>query len=767
MRWIAGISVSLALGAGAALAWAAEPLPEGKPVPPASVPVATGETAKFFETRVRPVLAQHCFACHGEKAQKGGLRLDTAAGFFKGGDTGSLVTPGDPEKSLLLHAVRYDGPVKMPPHGKLSPRQIEDLAAWVKLGAPWPEYGGRGSGVRGQGGKGKLTIDNSQLSIVNSGTARNWWSFQPVKAPAIPRVKNAAAVRNPIDAFVQAKLAVKGLKPSPEASKRELIRRATFELIGLPPTPDEVDAFLADQSPEAYEKLIDRLLARPQYGERWGRHWLDVVRFAQTNGYERDAEKPFAWRYRDYVIQSFNEDKPYDQFVREQIAGDELDTVTDASLVATAFYRLGVWDDEPDDARQAEFDNLDDMLSTLGSAFMGLTVGCARCHDHKFDPISQAEYYSLLTFLRNIKRYVKHDDKSADQVIFAPLKGGEKTLAVVENGAVPPKTHVLIRGSAATPAAEVQPGFIRVLCGSEAATQPVIPAAQPGAKTSGRRRVLAEWLASPHHPLTARVMANRLWHYHFGRGLVATPNDFGRTGLAPTHPELLDYLASELVEGGWKLKRMHRLIMLSATYRQASRAENPKAVAVDPGNRLLWRQNLRRLEAEAIRDAILATSGKLNLAMGGRGVFPALPPEVLATQSAPGSGWGKSDEAERSRRSVYIFIKRTLGVPLLETFDLATPDNSIAARATTTVAPQALILLNSTFADEQAAAFAQRLEKEAGAGTDARIERAFRLALARRPTPRELEIARSYIDRHTLAAFCKVVLNLNEFVYID
>jgi hypothetical protein len=608
---------------------------------------------------------------------------------------------------------------------------------------------------------------------------RRYWAFQPVRRPAIPRVA-AGQPANPIDAFLLEKLQSRGLTLSPPAPRRELIRRAYFDLIGLPPSPEAVDAFVSDPALDAYERLIDRLLAMPQYGERWGRHWLDVVRFAQTTGYERDDEKPDAWRYRDYVIKALNEDRPYDQFVREQLAGDELDAVTDDSLTATAFFRLGVWDDEPDDARQAEFDDLDDMLSVTASTFMGITLGCARCHDHKFDPIPQEDYYSMLAFLRNIRPYSK-PGKGADKANFVKLKGGGQTLAVHEFGPVPKATHVLLRGSAATPGKEAQPRFVQVLCPSAEAAAPTISKAGPTAKTSGRRRVLAEWVASPQNPLTARVIANRLWHYHFGRGIVATPSDFGKTGLGPTHPELLDWLAAETVAGGWRLKRMHRLIMTSRAYTQSSRAHNLRGEAVDPGNGLLWRQNLRRLEAEAIRDNILAASGRLNLKMGGRGIFPTLAKEVLETQSRPGYGWGKSSKDEECRRSVYIFVKRTLGVPFLETFDEASPDTPTAARPTTTIAPQALILLNSKFLDEQARAMAGRLITEGGNNPAANVERLFRLALGRSPDMDETRIGRAYLERtrqdlklpaeasyrEALTMLCKVVLNLNETVYVD
>jgi hypothetical protein len=635
------------------------------------------------------------------------------------------------------------------------------------MGAPWP-----GSSAVQAGGPRR---DGLQVTDKD----RQAWAFRPVRRPAGPAEANPRAF-NPIDHFLLAKLRTRGLTFAPPATPRELIRRAYFDLVGLPPPPEAVDAFLADPSPEAYERLLDRLLASPQYGERWARHWLDVVRFAQTSGYERDNEKPHSWRYRDYVIRAFNEDRPYDQFVREQLAGDELDPVTDDGLIATAFYRLGVWDDEPDDARQAEFDDLDDMLSVTSTAFLGLTLGCARCHDHKFDPIPQEDYYSMLAFLHNIRPFAK-PGKLTDLTNYAPLRAGGQTLAAREFGPTVKATHVLIRGSAATPGKEVPPRFLQVLCPSAEAAVPHIAVAPKTAKSSGRRRVLAEWVASPHNPLTARVIVNRLWHYHFGRGIVATPSDFGRSGLAPTHPELLDWLAAELVEGGWRLKRIHKLIMMSGAYRQSSRGagQTDRAALVDPGNTLLWRQNLRRLEAEAIRDAILAASGRLNLQMGGRGIFPTLAKEVLASQSKPGYGWGTSSKEEQGRRSVYVFVKRTLGVPFLEAFDVASPDTPTAARPTTTIAPQALILLNSTFLDEKSRAFADRLLREGGERPSGNIDRMFRLALGRPPDMEEEKVAREYLERsrrqlgpratyrEALTQLCKVVLNLNEMVYVD
>jgi mono/diheme cytochrome c family protein len=748
---------------------------KGQP-PPSPAAVA------FFENKVRPVLAENCHKCHGPKKQRARLRLDSRAAILQGGDSGPALVPGQPGQSLLLKAVRHDDPdLKMPPSQKLSRQQIDDLTRWVQMGAPWPDSGKTAPIARKPG----------ELKVTDKD--RDHWAFRPVRRPPLPKVKDARWGANPIDAFVLAGLEAKGLQPNPPASRRELIRRASFDLLGLPPSPEEIDAFVADNAPDAWERLLDRLLSSPHYGERWARHWLDVVRYAQSNGYERDDEKPFAWRYRDYVIQAFNQDRPFDRFVREQLAGDELPDRTDDSLIATGFYRLGVWDDEPDDARQAAYDELDDILSTTAQAFLGLTVGCARCHDHKFDPIPQRDYYRLLAFFHNVRGYERVPPR-LDSAVFAPLgpraaverwqaeqrrqlreldrqvaaasdpKVKAKlrkqrdavagapppfpvALAVREKGPQPPRTQILIRGSAASPGEEVEPGFLEVL----ARSPPALPAPAPGAATSGRRRVLAEWVASRDNPLTARVLVNRVWLHHFGRGLVETPNDFGKTGLPPTHPELLDWLAAELVESGWSIKRLHRRIMTSRAYQLSSQAGDERALAADEANRLYWRQTLRRLEVEAIRDAVLAVSGRLNPEMGGRGVFPRLSREVVAGQSRPGLGWDLSDARQCDRRSVYLFVKRTMLVPMLETFDYTNTAQPVGERPTTTVAPQALLLLNSELMQDQAAAFAARVAREAGDDPAAQVGRAYRLALGRAPTERELRIALAYLGRQTKA----------------
>ena len=623
------------------------------------------------------------------------------------------------------------------------------------------------------------------------------WAFAPVQRPSVPTKPGRPTTSNPIDAFLALRMEQAGITPNPQAPRRVLLRRATFGLIGLPPTYDEVQAFDRDARPDAWERQVERLLASPHFGERWGRHWLDVVRFAQSNGYERDGEKQGAWRYRDHVIDAFNRDLPWDRFVREHIAGDELEPFTPGALVATGFLRLGVMDDEPDDKETAAFDDLDDVLSTTGVAFMGLTLGCARCHDHKFDPLPQADYYRLLSFFRGLEApaHVSEPTKStvhlplADpgvvsawrreraervraleaELAKAPddkerkaLRGRidaagkelppfELALGAREAGGRPKTTFVLRRGSVRSPGEEVGPGFPMALA---SATGQGAHAAEGAARdgSTGRRRVLAEWLASRQHPLTARVIVNRLWHHHFGRGLVRTTGDFGAAGSPPTHPELLDWLASELMDHGWSLKHIHRLILGSEAWRRSSDA-NPglEAAAKDPGNELWWRQGFRRLEAEAARDMVLMASGRLNRKAGGRGFFPTLAGEVLEGGSRPGTDWEVSSEGEQSRRAVYAFVRRTSPVPWMEALDYSNATVPLTERPVTTVAPQALLLLNDDFMRAQARALADA----AGTGApspEATLREAWRRVLARDPSASELAIALRHLARHEAAA---------------
>ncbi|MGE3313480.1 MAG: PSD1 and planctomycete cytochrome C domain-containing protein [Planctomycetaceae bacterium] len=809
-------------------------------------PTPTPAQIEFFETKVRPVFAAKCQKCHAGEKHKGGLSLDSLSAILAGGDSGPALVAGKPEESLLIEALNYNG-LEMPPTGKLAEGEIAAITDWVKMGAPWPA---EQPGAVTRKGDFQITDDD-----------RNHWSFKPLVRPSVPTIRQPAAAANAIDHFLLARLDEKSIAPNPEADKRSLLRRAWYDLVGLPPSADDVRAFAADDSPLAFERAIDRLLASPHYGERWGRHWLDLVRFAQTNGYERDDEKPEAWRFRDYVIDSLNADKPYDRFLREQLAGDELDDVSRETIIATGFYRLGVWDDEPDDRRTAEFDELDEMLKTTGSAFLGLTLGCARCHDHKFDPLPQEDYYRLLAFFRNVEPYGAALSETHfgpnKKGIFTPLPTGnqvaewkareqklqaeltqlrgqiasiekqlnpgtaeakkklegeikrvseelervpfEVALSVREPHAGTKATHVLVRGSALSPGKKVEAGLPKIFGGSEA-TKPVSLAlnetnkpndwrgmlSELGVqKSPGRRRALADWIVSSDNPLTARVFVNRLWQHHFGRGIVSSSDNFGRAGDKPTHPELLDWLAREFIDGGFRIKKLHRLIMTSNAYRMSSAADNPTAHAIDPGNELFWRQNLRRLDAEAIRDSVLAASGRLNTLMTGRGIFPALSQEVLATQSKPGHGWGKSNPVEEDRRSVYIYVKRTLMVPMLEAFDYTNTAETLGVRPITTVAPQALMLLNSEFLRSQAVALTDRATSEGGASDSEFATIAFRRTLGRDPSEQERNVAVEMLaeqrqrflsktgttdetaSREAKRSLCLVLLNLNEFVYVD
>lgn len=753
------------------------------------VPVLSGGDAKkpakaapavvqFFETKVRPVLAENCYRCHGEKKQRGELRLDSLAAILEGGGRGPAIVPGQPEKSLLIKAIGHeDKDLKMPEDKKLPREQIDALTQWVKMGAPWPGATQAAAGPK----KGEFVISDRD---------RAHWSLQPVKRPAVPAVKNAGWVKNPIDAFILAGLEAKGLVPNLPASRQELLRRVTYDLTGLPPTPAEVAAFLADAAPDAYPRLVERLLDSPRYGEKWARHWLDLVRYAETNSFERDNPKPNVWRYRDYVIRAFNSDKPYDLFLKEQLAGDELGRSDPDAIIATGYYRLGIWDDEPSDPVLARYDGLDDIVATTGQVMLGLTFDCARCHNHKIDPIAQKDYYRLLAFFHNINHFRNGGPTDEMPIFTSPevskvyaaearaleekrnqTPPAERALCVTESGPTAPETFVLMRGNPHVKGDKVEPAFPSVFN----LPDPVLPPRKPGARTSGRRLVLANWIASPANPLTARVMVNRLWQHHFGRGIVRSPNDFGLHGFRPTHPELLDWLASEFVAKGWSMKAMHRLILTSNAYRMSSRG-NPQALTADPMNDLFWRFDMRRLSGEEIRDSILAVSGNLNLKMFGPSVYPEIPREVLAGQSVPGRGWPVSPPDEQNRRSVYVHVKRSLLLPILESFDLAETDRTTPVRFSTTQPTQALGMLNGDFLNKQARVFADRLRKEAGADAKAQVRLALMLATSRTPTDAEIDRGLRFIDAvrqdgasaaTALDLYCLLVLNLNEFVYLD
>jgi hypothetical protein len=920
-----------------------------------------------FAKEVQPLLARRCFACHGPDDAEGGLRLDSREAALAELESGAFaIVPEKADESALLERIAsHEEDVRMPPEGKPLTQQEQDtLRRWIEAGAPWRQH----------------------------------WAFEPIVKPELPAPVAGSTSRHPVDAFIDAKLQSKGLTRPEPASPVAIIRRLSFDLTGLPPTPEQVANFVTAAQTnfdQAYEQEVDRLLASPQYGERWARHWLDVVRYAETNSFERDGAKPNAWRYRDYVIRSFNDDKPYDEFLREQLAGDELPEVTKDSLIATGLYRLGVWDDEPADRELAAYDSYDDILTTVGQGLLAMTVNCCRCHDHKIDPIPATDYYSMLSFFRGVtpngngpnvirpltaneadreqlrrteqdirekgdqlqmqltkfeqelkaqivartstdaatsdldqleyryyrdsfKSLPKFDELKAEETgklerpyfdislatrpdqfgfvftgtLVVPADGeygfvldsddgsrltidgkmiveydgihgmgdakiGKATLTqgrhpirldyfqgqhgkgltlswsgpgfkrrwltpsssqttqdlnqalnspladeldptmvadyrrvkreleensrrkpweeyglcVSERGVDAPETFVLLRGSPEALGEKVEPKFLSVLGGE---VPKIVP--NPAANTSGRRLAFANWVTAPENRLTSRVIVNRIWQHHFGRGIVRSSNNFGQLGDAPTHPELLDWLAANLIENGWRLKPLHKLLLMSQTYRQSSLASD-EALVKDPNNDLFSRFNMRRLSAEEVRDSILATNDRLNPEMFGPSVFPEISKEVLAGQSVPGSGWSQSSEEDQARRSIYIHIKRSLVVPLLSSFDFPETDASCEARFITTQPGQALGMLNGDFLNEEAEALAIRLRKEAGNEVANQIQRAYQLAFARSATKEEVDRAILLINdlqkEHQLNAdqalsyFCLFVYNLNEFIYLD
>jgi hypothetical protein len=606
--------------------------------------------------------------------------------------------------------------------------------------------------------------------------AKTHWTYRPLSRPAPPEVAVTSPVFNDIDRFILAKLAAAGLSPSPEADRATLIRRVTLDLTGLPPSPEEVAAFVADGSPKAYENLVDRLLASPHYGERWGRHWLDLARYADTSGFHNDLDRPNAWKYRDYVIQSFNDDKPYARFVAEQLAGDEVEGAGEETIIATGFCRNGPSNDDnmgktPVALAQYRADQLDDVISTASTVFLGVTIGCARCHDHKTDAFTSRDYYSLLAVFNGTDKYglvpgtedARGEKLPTDK---AQIQG------LVEKSARVPATHVMRRGLASELGAEVPPAAPAALLVS--VTAPVFRDPAPEAKTSGRRLALAEWIASPDNPLTWRVLANRVWQHHFGGGIVATPSDFGLNGARPTHPELLDWLAGQLISSDGRLKPLHKTIVLSATYRQSS-AHRADAAARDPGNDLLWRMNLRRLEAEAIRDGILAASGKLNPKPGGPGIKPRIRPDLIPASQR--NKWPSVPQENDShwRRSVYIYSKRQLLLPMLELFDAPATTDSCAARTESVVPTQALVLMNDEFVEEQAGYLARRALTDAGDDLPRAVARLFALAVSVPASPEKIAQAAEFVrkqqaagaDRQSaLTDLAHVVFNSSEFIHI-
>jgi mono/diheme cytochrome c family protein len=785
--------------------WAGPPSPA-----PAAEPPPDRAPIDFFETKVRPLLVENCLGCHGDKKQKGGLRLDSREALMHGGQSGPALAPGEPEKSLLIEAVGYEGETQMPPKGRLGDREIRALNDWVKMGAPWPEETSRSEASAAKDEKAK--------------DPRSHWAFQPVQDPPLPSVKDAAWPKRPMDRFILARLEQQGLRPVEPADKRALIRRVTFDLTGLPPTPGEVDAFLADGSAESFGRVVDRLLASPRYGERWGRHWLDVARYGEDQAHTFQARKyPYGYKYRDWVVNALNADMPYDRFVTEQVAGDLVDgpeADREGRHAALGFFALG-----PVYYGKAVADELDDRVDTLSRGFLGLTVACARCHDHKYDPIPTADYYALSGVFSStrykeypaapaevIRRFEEGQkaiaDKTAEADAFAAfaafrgfyalpkdlaergltaaakerLKALRDEMARLKKDAPPPypvvhsltesdapaNLRVHVRGNPENLGPEVPRHFLSILSGGSPA---------PFRQGSGRLE-LARAIASKDNTLTARVMVNRVWEHHFGRGLVATPSNFGTLGAPPSHPELLDHLASRFMASGWSLKQLHREILLSATYQLSSRIE-PKNQEFDADNLLLWRMNRRRLEVEAWRDAMLAVSGNLDPTLGG-------PSQDLA---AP----------ENRRRTFYAAVSRHNLDSLLRLFDFPDPNITCDRRVVTSVPLQQLFVLNSEFMVRQARALARKLTAEPAEGDPDRIRRAFATLYGRPATDDEVRWGVAFLngsdpDRtsasHTNAArawrasppekssgqasvlsaweeYAQVLLAANEFMFVD
>ncbi len=800
------------------------------------------EQLAFFEKKIRPVLAAKCYKCHSAESEKvkGGLLLDTRDGIRAGGATGHAVVPGSLKDSLLITAIRGEKKdMEMPPKEKLSPEVIADFEKWVLMGAPDPRDG-------------KLKVAAKKP---DSAAARSFWSFQPVKKVQPPKVKDARWPATDIDRFVLAALEAKSLKPVADADRLTLLRRVCFDLVGLPPTPAQVSAFLADKSPKAFEKIVDDLLASPQFGERWGRHWLDVARYAESSGKERNYGYPEAWRYRDYVIASFNADKPYDRFIREQVAGDLLPAKNGAErnelIVASGFLAIGPKGLNERNREAFIMEQVDEQIDVTTRAVLGLTVSCARCHDHKFDPIPTKDYYAVAGIFKSTATFYGTDDRggknrqastliplskpdapvaapktaepSADASASAkpaPEQAGAKLKQLAERNPklaarlknmTPEQKAALVErldakqgtpksGKAAKnekpadvkPAPVVEPSgekAMGVLDGKPADCPiyvrgeleekgPVIPrgfvtvlgSVSPKINPSQSGRLeLAQWLTAADNPLTARVMANRVWLHLFGKGLVTTADNFGATGERPSHPELLDYLAQKFMAEQWSVKKLIRSVVLSRTY-QLSSANDAKAFAADPDNTLLWRANQRRLDAEAIRDAALAASGQLDLAPARGSVLI----EIGDGQIGGKGGKTGALRAESRKRSVYLPIVRDMVPDVLELFDFAEPSLVIANRDVTNVPSQALFMLNSSFIYDQSAALARRVTKEGDVAN--RITAAYVRALSRTPTTDERARAEQFLAKlssepgcspdSAWTTFCQALLASAEFRYI-
>ena len=747
----------------------------------------------FYEQTVRPILRTNCYACHTDKNVNSGLSVESRESLLKGGNRGAVVEPGAPEKSLLVKALRHEGDVKMPPGKKLDEAKIAAVEQWVKDGMAMPEKYRK---AKRQGA--------------------DHWAFQAPKRAPLPEVKNAQWARNAIDRWVLAKIEAANLTPSPEADKATLLRRVSLDLIGLPPTREELNAFLADTRPDAYERVVDRLLASPHYGERWARDWLDMARYADTDGYTIDAPRDM-WPYRDWVVNAMNADMPFDRFVIEQFAGDLLPNATRDQIIATGFHRNTPSNYEGGiDFEQYRVEAVADRVNTTGAVFLGLTMGCARCHDHKYDPVSQREYYQMFAFLNNVDEIDKEADRkyfnrpfldigTEEQVakyneweekvkdledkiniyigqFVGDAEKDEKLKAMrKEAGALRRKKPPVVRALVMRDRAEPRQSYIHLggdFLRKGATVEPGVPAAglMPPLTLTGEKPTrldLAKWLVRPDHPLTARVTMNRLWQRYFGRGIVDTENDFGTQGDKPTHPELLDHLALEFVQSGWSQKAMHRMIVMSATYRQASKYRKD-AAAVDPDNRLLARQNRLRLDAELIRDASLVASGLFTAKVGGPSVYPPIPAGANSVTQVKRE-WATATGPDRYRRGMYTYFQRSAGHPGLIVFDA--PDGSVSCtrRVRSNTPLQALTLLNDEAHVEFAAALSARVRKEAATDVE-RLKLGYLYALAREPRPAEQDrflrfiqarrdaVAGGATDEKVWNAAARALLNLDEFM---
>ncbi|MEZ5400648.1 MAG: PSD1 and planctomycete cytochrome C domain-containing protein [Bryobacteraceae bacterium] len=799
------------------------------------------------------VLQRNCLACHGAGFKASNLDLSTRDSILAGGERGAAMVPNYPEKSRLYVFATHEQNPAMPPGKKLASADLDVLRRWILAGAPWP------TAAQAHNDADAKAAMRAMEERPITAEERNFWAFRKPRRVNPPALGEA----NPVDAFLKQTWREKKLTPAPEADRRTLVRRAYLDITGLPPAPGEVDAFVNDESPEAWEKLVDKLLASPHYGERWARFWLDVVRYSDSGGYEYDRERDNAWRYRDWVVTAFNSGKPYDWFIREQIAGDEYPAANEAEhrarMVATGFLRLG-----PENNLKTEMtrqDELDDIVATTSLSFLGLTVGCARCHNHKFDPIPQKDYYRIQSvfFSTKAQEYPLVDDATVaahkagnkridelqkphkelraaiekphkeaifeekvsklapymveawrtpadkrtegqrlnarqiektlqvkDEEIQARMSADERArfeaagkaiaelnkqrpapypsaMAIAEQGREPLPSYFLHRGSPDNKGSRMEPGVFTVANWKE--FEPLTPPA--GAKTSWRRRGFAEWIASPENPLTARVMVNRIWQRHFGRGIVGTANNFGKKGEEPTHPELLDWLATEFVRTGWSVKALDKLMLMSKAYRMAS-DDVESSREIDDANRYVWRMPRQRLDIETIRDNMLAVAGTLDAKVGGPAMYPYIDPALYQASSKRTWTSQADDDPATWRRSIYVFNKRSIRYPLFESFDQPDMITSCSRRNTSVTAPQALLMMNNASVRLHAAKFAERLETEAGADARRQVERGFELALAREPKAQELASSVDFVKsgKTGLVDFCQALFNLNEFVYV-